>query len=142
MNLQTHYEAWVVDKMSIETALTQELQSVTGLSNKVFPIVAPEGIEAPYCVYELNDINRVMSLRQFDGLADADFSISVYHNTYKQAKELMDLVLTKIKSFLFYSIGGTYYCQNCKIENEIETYDYEPRKYQCQIDIQITFKED
>lgn len=127
--------------MSIESALTTELQAITGLSKKVFPLVAPEGMTTPYCVYEMNDTTRIMSLRQFDGLAEIEFSIAVYHDTYKQSKELMDLVVAKIKSFLFATLGSSYYCQNCKIDNEIETYDYETKKYQCQIDIQITIRE-
>ncbi len=37
--------------MTFEAALRTELMTITSLNNKVFPMRAPEGTEAPYLIY-------------------------------------------------------------------------------------------
>ena len=37
--------------MTFEAALRTELMTITSLNNKVFPMRAPEGMEAPYLIY-------------------------------------------------------------------------------------------
>lgn len=129
--------------MNIEEALTYELQEISGLSMKVFPLIAPEGIITPYCIYEMFNTDRIMSLNQFEDLIDIEFQIVIYHDTYKQAKELMDLIILKIKSFLLRNLANSnIYCQNVQIDNEFENFDFESRKYESSIDIQISYRED
>lgn len=128
--------------MSIEKALKVELSAVSGLSGKVFPLIAPEGFAGYYCVYELNNTDRVMTVSSFDGLVESNFSIAVYHETYSQAKDLMDLVVAKVKTFLLRNIGTNGpFCQSVQIENEVEFYDEGSQKFQTQIDILISYKE-
>jgi len=128
--------------MNISEALTYELQSINGLSKKVFPSVAPEGIESPYLVYELTDIMRYMTQTQFDGLIETNLTIAVYEKTNNLVMALIEAVIAKIKSFLFRNIGvNGLYCQNVKIENQLTTFDFMSRKYQAQIDIKISYKE-
>lgn len=129
--------------MNIEKALKIELNSVSGLSNKVFPLKAPQELSGHYCIYDMTNTNRMMTIQSFDGLVEAEFAIAVYHTTYSAAKELMDIVITKVKSFLFRELATTGpYCQNVKILNEIETYDDSSGKFMVQIDIQISYKEE
>lgn len=128
--------------MNIEQALTAEFQSISGLSKKVFPSIVPEGVEVPYLVYELNDVVRFMTQTQFDGLIEASFTIAVYNFTASLARDLIDAVLVKVKSFLFKTIGTNGpFVQNVQIDNEITTFDYESRKFLSQIDITISYKE-
>jgi len=61
--------------MTFEAALRTELMTINGLTNKVFPIRAPEGTGAPYLIY-------------LTGVGDYDKSLEGWHKSKGVTVEL------------------------------------------------------
>jgi hypothetical protein len=126
----------------IEKKLVEKLQEVTGLSNRVFPLIAKQGQEVPFVVYDRTNTNRDKTLTGFDGLVEVSFQLDVHEKTYSNLKTVSQNVITKIKSFEGQT-WGTYKIQSCEIDNEIEDYfdDDDVKWYVSFIDFTIIYKE-
>jgi hypothetical protein len=93
--------------MYFEEALKTELESIPGLSNKVYPLNAIEGVTAPYVVY-------IASEGVFDEVLDGYLEtkeiaceLHILSGTYAGMKDLTKQVLAMVKSFQRRVIGGT-----------------------------------
>jgi hypothetical protein len=126
----------------IEKKLVEKLQEVTGLSNRVFPLIAKQGQEVPFVVYDRTATNRDKTLTGFDGLVEVSFQLNVHEKTYSNLKTVSQNVITKLKSFEGQT-WGTYKIQSCEIDNEIEDYfdDDDIKWYVSFIDFTIIYKE-
>ena len=126
----------------IEKKLVEKLQEVTGLSNRVFPLIAKQGQEVPFVVYDRTATNRDKTLTGFDGLVEVSFQLDVHEKTYSNLKTVSQNVITKLKSFEGQT-WGTYKIQSCEIDNEIEDYfdDDDVKWYVSFIDFTIIYKE-
>ena len=93
--------------MNFEEALKIELESVTGLNARVFPINAPDGFASPYCIYETSGKAED---KTYDGYLDTGrltCTVDVIADTYTSMKSYGDLVQAKIKTFQSRIIGST-----------------------------------
>jgi hypothetical protein len=126
----------------IEKKLVEKLQEVTGLSNRVFPLIAKQGQEVPFVVYDRTATNRDKTLTGFDGLVEVSFQLDIHEKTYSNLKTVSQNVITKLKSFEGQT-WGTYKIQSCEIDNEIEDYfdDDDVKWYVSFIDFTIIYKE-
>jgi hypothetical protein len=126
--------------MTFEEALRAELSSITGLSNKVFPLHAKEGIKAPYVIYLSSEGVRDKSFEGYLGTQEVECEINIIHSTYSNMKSLTKLVLNKIISFQGNYIGGYGpLIQNVSYEKPVELYENEVSLYRCLIDIKVRF---
>jgi hypothetical protein len=82
--------------MTIETTIYSALSTLA--SGKVYPLVAPEKVVAPYIVY-----SRIASTPEntLDGGATIDLvriQVDTYHNTYSAVKSLAESVRLALES--------------------------------------------
>lgn len=126
--------------MTFEEALRAELSSISGLSNKVFPLHAKEGITTPYIIYVSSE---GIPDKTFEGYLDSkevECEINIIHNSYSSMKSLTKSVLDKIRSFQGRYIGGYGpLIQNVSYEKPVELYENEVSLYRCLIDIKVRY---
>jgi hypothetical protein len=128
--------------VNLEEALTNELRSISELTNKVFLLRATENTKAPYLVYSLSSNNRNQNLNGYDGLLEGRYQLDVYNSTYANLKALLKLVIAKIKTFSQRVIGSSGpYIQQIIIENEFETYENNVLLFKGIVEIKIFYNE-
>lgn len=128
--------------MNFEEALKIELESISGLSGKVFPIVSQEGTASPYLTYNKTGYEKYKTLGRVESLVDASYRLDIFHTKFTSLKTLSDLVITKLKTFEFRSIATTGpYIQMCIIDDEVPNFDQETQEYQSTIEIKISYWE-
>lgn len=125
---------------SFEIALENELSSVAGLNNLVFPINATEGQVAPYLVYVSSDGLPEKALEGYLGLIEVDFELNVFHNSYANLKTLIPLVNAKVISFQSRAIGANGpYIQNVTLHPSIELWEDALKMWRANIQVKINF---
>lgn len=85
-----------MSETGIYSALTND-SDVSGLvSTRVYPVIAPQNVTAPYVVYQritgahLNDLDGSL------GISDVRFQVDAYATTYAQAKTLAGYIKTAL----------------------------------------------
>jgi hypothetical protein len=133
--------------MNFEESITYELQTVSGLTNKVFPLVArskspeqnPSLIDAPYVAYISSEGVQTKSFEGFLNYRTIDIEISVVHKSYSQMKALTKLVLAKLVSMEMRQIGtGGLYVQALTYARPVELYEAEVDLYRSVIECEFT----
>lgn len=121
-------------------ALKSELSSITGLTNKVFPLNVTEGIKAPYIVYESSDGIQEKTLTGFAPYKDINLTIYIVAASYSDMKEYSIAVITQLQSFLGRYIGDStdVYIRDVDYSKVDEEYFQDLLLYQCTIDSTIT----
>lgn len=129
--------------MTFEAALRAELITVTGLSNKVYPVNAPEGTMAPYVTYETGLMSEEKALDGFQASGTLECSLDVLGATYGDMKTYSKAVKAKVKGFLNRTIGtGGPFIQNITFsELAPELYESEVNMYRCIITFTVFYKE-
>lgn len=128
--------------MDLEQGLTVELSTITGLANKVFPILAEQGTLAPYLTYTLGSTDRTKTLVGHDGLVQSQYQLYLYHATYAGLKALKKLVITNLKTYDQRNIGGTGpYIQQVEIITDFETYEDAVKLFKGVIEFNVHYNE-
>ena len=87
---------------TVTTDLTTALKTVAGLGNRVFPIVATEGTQMPFAIYQRDSMSETGTKDGATGY-DMTFSVSIVSATYLSGLELTDAVVQAI-----HHMTGTY----------------------------------
>lgn len=125
--------------MNFEKAMVAELSSITGLSGKCFPLIAPQGTSGPFIVYRKRNIEHMKTLDGFMGKYNASYEVVVIANAYDDLQDLVDLVTDKFKSFLWRAIGaGGPLVENIGLTHNGDTYEAEAELYRA--DLSLEFK--
>jgi hypothetical protein len=128
--------------LKIEEAIYTELNAVTGLSGKVFPIVAQQNTITPYLTYAMTSTERNRTLSTPAGLVEAPYQIDIFHTKYSSLKVLIDLIIEEMKTWEQTNLGVTGpYIQCCTIGESLETFDDETNLYQGTIEIHLAYNE-
>jgi hypothetical protein len=125
--------------MYFEEALVVELGSISGLSNKVFPITAIEGTVAPYVVYVSSEGVAEKDLEGYDLLREIDCEIHIVSNSYAEMKSLTRSVISTIQSFQGRVIGGTdgVMIYDVTLDNPHEQWNNDLFQYICILPITV-----
>lgn len=91
--------------MDFEQALTYELQTITGLSGKVYPQKAPENTTPPFVVYFSSEGEPIMALSGPTDMTELTCEIHVSAETYEEMKSLTKNVTNRLQSFFQRNIG-------------------------------------
>jgi len=91
--------------MDFEQALCYEIQTINGLSGKVFPQQAEEDTQPPFVVYVSSDGEKIMTLGGPTNMTELNCEIHVVAESYEQLKSLTKAVLDRIRSFFQRAIG-------------------------------------
>ena len=126
--------------MDFEQALSYELQTITGLSNKVFPQFAEENIRPPFVVYISSEGEPIMALSGPTDMTELTCEIHVITESYEHLKSLTKDVLDKIRSFFQREIGedGPKILSISHIE-PVEDIDKQLNFHRSSFDIRVRF---
>jgi hypothetical protein len=91
--------------MDFEQSLVYELQTITGLSGKVFPHAAEENTKAPFVIYISSDGEKIMTLQGPTDMTELTCEIHIISDSYQNLKSLTKAVLDRVRSFFARSIG-------------------------------------
>lgn len=92
--------------MNFEEALVHELESITALQGRVFPMSASEGTNPPFIIYVSSEGEGVSTLGGYDNsITQLDCHIHVVSQTYDELKGLVKTVIDKLSSFFGRPIG-------------------------------------
>jgi hypothetical protein len=126
--------------MDFEQALVHELQSISGLSGKVFPTFAEENTKPPMIVYISSGGERIMTLTGPTNLTELTCEIHIITEDYAALKNLSRVVLDRIRSFFQRPIGkGGPYIKSVSHTEPTEDIDNNTHFHQSSFDIRIRF---
>jgi hypothetical protein len=135
--------------MNLEDALSIELRSITEFSKEkdettiynIYPLNAPEGVEAPYLVYLSGELMEVKSLDGFISYGNVNIELNILALEYSDMKDLSKKVLTLIKTFLKRKIGDDGpYIQNLTLDPDSpEMWEEQVKLYRKIISFNIKF---
>lgn len=92
--------------MYFEEALKTELESITALTNKVFPLTAIEGVGTPYLAYISSEGIPEKDLNGYSGLKEVHAELHILSDEYPSLKDITRQVIDKVVSFQSRVIGG------------------------------------
>lgn len=133
--------------MTFEEALVLELEAITELNGKVFPLNAQDAegnpVEAPYLIYVSSEGQYDKCLNGFLDMKEVSCELNILHKTYRNMKLLSRQVVAKLKSFEGRIIGvDGPMIQELVFENDSpELYEEQPELYRKIINFRIYFKE-
>ncbi|MCM3763446.1 DUF3168 domain-containing protein [Neobacillus niacini] len=126
--------------MNFEDALRAEFETITGLTNKIFPLNAPEGEKAPFIVYVSSDGVPDKSLQGYLSTREIPCEIYILHDSYAGMKAITKEVVAKILSFQGRVIGENGpFIQNATFEEPVERYEKEISLYRSAFDLRVKF---
>jgi len=125
--------------MVVEEVLVTQLNTITVLNKKVYPLNAPENTVAPYLVYLQSGGREYEGLNEYTGTMNSSYELNILHSTYKQMKEVSALVIQKLKTLQGNSFGGILIQRLSFDEDSPELYEAEVDLYRKIININITY---
>lgn len=93
--------------MTFEAALRTELMTITSLNNKVFPMRAPEGTEAPYLIYTTTLPNYDKSFGGWHDSKSVTVELNVIHDRAAAVRALSREVQALVMGFEGRNLAGT-----------------------------------
>ena len=93
--------------MTFEAALRTELMTITSLNNKVFPMRAPEGTEAPYLIYLTSPGEYDKSFDGWHKSKSVAAELNILHNSTTKLRALTREVMALVMTFEGKALGGT-----------------------------------
>lgn len=130
--------------MSFEKALRAELITIEELNEKVFPLTAPEGTEAPYLIYVCSRGQNDKALDGFQKSKSVSVEINVIHDRASEMRALARQVKALIMGMEKRRIANEGpFIEEVIFENEgTELYEPEVDLYRCVYDLTFYFEEE
>ena len=126
----------------IEKALSYELNKVSGLENRIFPMNASEGQKPPYLVY----ITSKRPLKDLDGVTENKecyLILNVLCSSYSQMKDISKKIEDIITKFPLRTIGEeNLYIQDIDLSDITENYEEQLRLHRGIIPFTLYYKEE
>ena len=126
--------------MSLESAVKEELQTISGLANNIFPLEAPENFAPPYVVYDSSYGVNVQTLSGVLSSKEIDFVVQVVATSYSELKTITSGVIQRLLSFQNRKIGTSdqYFVQQIWVNTQPdEIWDKEVNLFRTQIEFVI-----
>jgi hypothetical protein len=124
-----------------EEGLKTELTSISGLTNKVFPLSANEGVTTPYVVYisSEGEYEKALGGGYLVGTKEVNCELHILHGSYASLKDLTRQVITKLISFQGRVIGGVGGVKVYDVKYDVihEQYIDELFQYLCVISVTV-----
>jgi hypothetical protein len=125
--------------MYFEEALKIELENITELNNKVYPLAATEGVITPYLVYVSSEGVQEKYLEGYAGSKEVDCELHILSDSYPGLKDITRQVIAKVVTFQGRVIGGDngVWIQDVTYERVTEQYIDQLFQYLCVISIRV-----
>ena len=129
--------------VDFEQGLRAELQSITGLNKKVFPMTVPEGTKPSFVIYNKSNTDIVKTLDGVSKSMSGVYDIDILSDSYAQLQTLFQAVKDKISTFVGRRIGNnSVIVQNVTFENLVELFEREVKWYRISMEIRFYFTEE
>ena len=126
--------------MDFEQALRYELSSVGAVTNKVYPLNAPEQAIEPFIIYTSSEGQREQNLTGWATMREVDCEIQVVAVTYGDVKSITKDVINKLLSMLNRSIGvDGVFIRDLEYDKSTELFDQDLQQYRSVIDIRVRY---
>lgn len=126
--------------MDFEQALRAELITLTNLSNKVYPLFAPEGTIPPFVVYQKIRTDYVKTMDGTQTIRDGWYEFDLLATTYSDLQTKYVALVDKLKSFVGRSIGTDGpFIQNVTVENVVELYENQIDWHRMNVEVKFYF---
>lgn len=126
----------------IEKALKYELNKVSELKNRIFPMNAPEGQKPPYLVY----ITSKRLLKDLDGVTENKecyLILNVLCSSYSQMKDISKKIEDIITKFQLRTIGEeNLYIQDVDLSDITENYEEQLKLHRGIIPFTVYYREE
>lgn len=103
----------------IEDDLYTDLETITGLSGKIYALRAGKSVIVPYAIYHRISTQRDQTLMGFVGNAEVAFQLDIYHSTRAAMLTVKANIIARLKTYNQLMIGSTF-IQSVEILNEME----------------------
>ena len=124
--------------MSFETGLREELMEISGLSNKVFPLIAPEGTDSPYLVYRSSEGVNDKTLTGFLASKSVSGEVDVVCSSYGEMKQITSGVIQHLQSFVGRTIGTSgILVKDIMVGEPLEMYETQVNMFRCNIEFTV-----
>lgn len=125
----------------LEQAMIVELSGVPALAGKIYALAAVNGAKAPYAMYESSYGKRETSLTGYLGARSVKVDLHIVANTYKEMKQITDVVIDLIISWQGRVIGsdGLLIQEVIFPAQPVEIFEELPKLYRCVIEFVTHF---
>jgi len=127
--------------MALETAVVVYTKAqVTGVSNRVYALKAPQGATEPYITFRVISNNFIHSVTD-SGLAESRVQFDVFGATYASVKGIVVSLKTAYRNYVQGAnvsasyMGSSEWVQATLLENETDFYEDDTGKFHTSLDI-------
>lgn len=122
--------------MKFEDILKIKLKEVT---QRVYPIVAPEGIKAPFIVFKQRNLKNIKTLDGYIRFIEGYYEIVLIANNYDELIENKDLIKERVISLI--GVKDEIFINDIDIEFNGDNYVYDINAFQSNITLTIKYRE-
>jgi hypothetical protein len=127
--------------LNFEEALVEELSSLEGLNDRVFPLSASEGIDPPFVIYfsSEGDLDQDLSGVPL-GSRNVTCEVHIVANSYGEMKDLVKAVISRLQSFFGRPIGTDGpLIRSFSMDSPLEAAEEEVGYSRCSFDIRVRY---
>lgn len=117
----------------MQTLLYNKLKEITTVNNRIYPMLAPTGVEKPYIVYGMVNQDRDYTHDNYTDYKIDNFRISCYDTTYGGATLLSREVINLLESWV-----GSNNIQAVRLYSKIDNFDNETDLYMANLGFAIS----
>ena len=122
--------------MKFEDILKIKLKEVT---QRVYPIVAPEGIKAPFIVFKQRNLKNIKTLDGYIRFIEGYYEIVLIANNYDELIENKDSIKERVISLI--GVKDEIFINDIDIEFNGDNYVYDINAFQSNITLTIKYRE-
>ena len=122
--------------MKFEDILKIKLKEVT---QRVYPIVAPEGIKAPFIVFKQRNLKNIKTLDGYIRFIEGYYEIVLIANNYDELIEHKDSIKERVISLI--GVTDEIFINDIDIEFNGDNYVYDINAFQSNITLTIKYRE-
>lgn len=131
---------------SFESALTEELESITALGGRVYPLDAPEATKhngVPYLIYGSSEGVRDKSLDGYMQSKQVNAEINIIADRYEVMKAITKQVVALLVGMMGRKIGTDGpTIHDLEYQQPMELYENQPNLYRCVVEVTAYFDEE
>ena len=127
--------------MTFSKGLRQVLRNIQGL--KIYPIIAPEGVKAPFLVYRRSRSKYLRDLSGTQNLCEDVYELLLICDSYSEIENYCTEIKNTLLNSLFTKLGEEGpFIENIELEFTGEEYIYQPNAIKSSILLTTNYKEE
>lgn len=132
----------MIIEQAIITALLADSALIAVVGQRIYPVLAPQDIEAPYVVINKISGPRNHSMGGSSHLVNPRFQFSCFATTYAVAKQVSGLIQTVLQGYsgTLGGVGGVA-VNGCFYEDETDMYEDDTKLFHVALDFKLWHEE-